>query len=332
MASPPKPEATERVFLARPEGVPEVEVFAVENSGRLWRAYHETYAVCTCLPSVPRAAAEWRYRRRTYATRPGGLMLMEPGEVHVTTKVHGVGTFRVLLIRPEYVKSIAAEMDLSGAPHLGLATTEDAWLYSASVRLHAALRDSSVTALERQVRLAECLRGLLQRSAQGGLRRQAPPSARSAARRAVDYLRAFHAERVTLGDLSRAVGLSKFHLARCFAREVGVAPHEYLLLVRIERVRELLAEGVAPAIAAAIAGFADQSHLTRVFKQRLGTTPGWYRTSADAERLRAGVVVPTPGATASDLHSRRASEVGQKPSCRTVVEPGGRRRQRCGYG
>lgn len=47
---------------------------------------------------------------------------------------------------------------------------------------------------------------------------------------------------------------------------------------RVERAKDLLKEGNTPLAAVAIrVGFADQAHLTRVFRKIVGTTPGAWR-------------------------------------------------------
>ncbi|CAM5537911.1 AraC family transcriptional regulator OS=Streptomyces fumanus OX=67302 GN=GCM10018772_29740 PE=4 SV=1 [Streptomyces fumanus] len=48
---------------------------------------------------------------------------------------------------------------------------------------------------------------------------------------------------------------------------------------RVERARQLLLAGRAPADVATATGFYDQAHLTRHFKRLVGVTPGRYRTS-----------------------------------------------------
>jgi AraC-like DNA-binding protein len=80
-----------------------------------------------------------------------------------------------------------------------------------------------------------------------------------------------------LATLSRMVGLSPFHLIRVFRKATGLTPHAWLVDFRINRARDLLREGVAPSDVAVRCGFADQAHLTRLFKARLGVTPGQYR-------------------------------------------------------
>ena len=47
-------------------------------------------------------------------------------------------------------------------------------------------------------------------------------------------------------------------------------------MMRLDRARRLLAQGVAPAEAAAATDFSDQSHLGRLFREAYGTTPARY--------------------------------------------------------
>lgn len=79
----------------------------------------------------------------------------------------------------------------------------------------------------------------------------------------------------SLVEMADVAGLSPFHFAREFKREVGMSPHQFLVARRLERAHELLRRGdrTVGDIAQAV-GFADQSHLTRAFRARYGTTPG----------------------------------------------------------
>jgi AraC family transcriptional regulator len=75
--------------------------------------------------------------------------------------------------------------------------------------------------------------------------------------------------------LAAEVGLSPAHFARAFKETMGVAPHRYLLHLRLERARRLLDAGDATLSGVAQrAGFADQAHFTRLFKREYGVTPG----------------------------------------------------------
>lgn len=102
--------------------------------------------------------------------------------------------------------------------------------------------------------------------------------ARAQLRRALDYIQVNLAGEVSLDDLAREAGLSRFHFARMFKRSTGVSPHQYVLQCRLERARELLLAGNETiAEIAAQTGFYDQSHLVAQFKRAFGTTPRGFR-------------------------------------------------------
>jgi AraC family transcriptional regulator len=94
-------------------------------------------------------------------------------------------------------------------------------------------------------------------------------------RRVLELMDAQSDRQLTLDVLAREAGLSLTHFARAFKESVGRAPHQHLMALRLERARRLL-EAPEPALSdvAARAGFADQAHLTRLFKRQFGVTPG----------------------------------------------------------
>lgn len=85
---------------------------------------------------------------------------------------------------------------------------------------------------------------------------------------------------VSSATLERLTGLSRFALARHFRRRFGTSPHRYATMRRLERAKRLLEAGAPLAQAAAACGFADQSHMTRQFRQAYGLPPGAWRALA----------------------------------------------------
>lgn len=83
--------------------------------------------------------------------------------------------------------------------------------------------------------------------------------------------------RVSLSEMARLAGLSRFHFLRAFTRAYGVTPYAYSVNQRVMAARRLLVRGRPISMAALEAGFADQAHLTRVFLRTVGVTPGEYR-------------------------------------------------------
>jgi AraC-like DNA-binding protein len=102
--------------------------------------------------------------------------------------------------------------------------------------------------------------------------RGAPQSIRHALRLIDDA----PAQPLTLEDLAREGGLSRFQVLRAFAKATGLTPHAYLVQRRTQLARRLIMQGVPLAQAALDSGFADQSHMTRVFVRQYGVSPTMY--------------------------------------------------------
>lgn len=86
---------------------------------------------------------------------------------------------------------------------------------------------------------------------------------------------------LTLKALARHIGTSPYYFARRFRLATGESPHRFVLRQRLERAQHLLKETHEPLAQIALeSGFANQSHLTRVFKEHFGFTPRAYRQGA----------------------------------------------------
>jgi AraC-like DNA-binding protein len=85
-------------------------------------------------------------------------------------------------------------------------------------------------------------------------------------------------KQLTLDYLSNQTGMSKFSFIRAFKKEYHLPPHAYIVNKRIEFCRQLLKKGNRDMADIALeAGFTDQSHFTKTFRQYVGTPPGEYR-------------------------------------------------------
>ena len=111
-------------------------------------------------------------------------------------------------------------------------------------------------------------------AAGGHVTRALPPEANAAVHEVRDRLADEWLQPPSLATLAAMAGLSRYQLLRRFRAAYGLPPHAWLLQQRAERARALIRGGAGLAQAAADAGFADQSHMTRTFARHFGYTPG----------------------------------------------------------
>lgn len=111
---------------------------------------------------------------------------------------------------------------------------------------------------------------------------------RLVARRARELISAAYLDDITASDLAAATGRSRFSVHRAFTHTYGMAPSDYQRQLRLRAARRLISQGLPLSEAAAQAGFADQSHLSRWFSRCYGVTPGGYQRAVTSGS-RSGV-------------------------------------------
>jgi AraC-like DNA-binding protein len=180
------------------------------------------------------------------------------------------------------LERFAEEIDGKGEIHLNAPPqgTDDATLRLLAVALAAVIDRPEIAstlaidqiALAVQAHLVRCY----------GTRRVADRTVGGLApwqeRRATEAMAATLADDVSISRLAEICGLSASHFARAFKASTGRPPHRWLLERRVDAAREQLLRSTRPLQEIAVAcGFADQSHLTRVFARMVGASPAAWR-------------------------------------------------------
>jgi transcriptional regulator GlxA family with amidase domain len=87
--------------------------------------------------------------------------------------------------------------------------------------------------------------------------------------------------------LASLCGLSRSYFGRAFKLSTGLPPHRWLLHYRIECAQDLLEHSDGDIAAISLrCGFSDQSHLTRMFHEIVGSSPAAWRRRHKASALR----------------------------------------------
>lgn len=216
-------------------------------------------------------------RKKEYlTTSPGGLILINPDEMHTGEAAirHGF-TYRALYPTQALMQAIIKEFNLQTTtlPIFKGGITYDKQLFQQIQQLHR-MSEGSHSWLALEEGLTQFFVHLIQRYSDPSPTLPTYQSAHQAVCQVRDYLEARYGDTITLSDLSALVHISPYHLARLFRKHIGIPPHQYLENVRIRHAEDLLLTELSIADVAYATGFSSQSHLTRTFKRFIGTTPG----------------------------------------------------------
>jgi AraC-like DNA-binding protein len=214
--------------------------------------------------------------RQRHVVRAGELCAWDPSAAHSGRPYGGQAwAARVMVLEPRSLTALLDDGEATAlALRFGRPVVADRAVSVAFRRAHRALEDDAVSTLARDVLLGDWL-AVMGRAAEpvvGAGRARRDP----ALRRACAYLEEHLARNVSLDELARASGASRFRLARLFRAGLGLPPHGYQLALRIVAARRALEAGASVTGAAAATGFADQAHLHRHFRRTLGITPARY--------------------------------------------------------
>lgn len=222
--------------------------------------------------------ASWSGRGQVEAA-PGNFISVNPGEVHDGRAIGGrPRAWRILYFEPTVFADLRADV-LEGTPR--------SFTFAAPVFADRGLHRLFDTAFSHKAGQGDampCETAVLRLVARLGVHSTLRPGGgegpTASIRRARDRIDADPAAPLTLIELAKEAGLSRYQLIRAFARELGLTPHAYILQRRIVLAQRLIRAGCDLAEVAAEAGFCDQSHLTRWFVRQFGVTPRCYAVVA----------------------------------------------------
>lgn len=226
---------------------------------------HDTYAVGVTLSGVQ----AFRYRGALWHCLPGQCHVLHPDETHDGAAGDENGfAYRIAYIDPALVRQALGglgSLPFVANPVLDLADSQRARL-AAALDMERLLDE--VSQIDAVVALADLLV-----TASGAVARPKtlPLSALCAVR---ERIAADPTVWPSAGALERLSGLDRWALARGFRAAFGTSPSRFRTMRQLDCARRSIANGAPLAEAATVAGFTDQSHMSRQFKLAYGLTPG----------------------------------------------------------
>lgn len=103
--------------------------------------------------------------------------------------------------------------------------------------------------------------------------------------RAIDYMRFHLPDPISIDDVAAEVHMSKHYFSRSFRQKTGMSPHEYLIKLRLDMAKHLLAttHDTVRDIAYRV-GYRSEMGLTMAFSDKVGIPPGKYRHFVEQEK------------------------------------------------
>ena len=215
-------------------------------------------------------------KNKEYTVGQGNILLFNPNDNHSCVQCDGEAfDYRGLNISKETMLSLVEEVtgqrELLGFSENVIKNDElNIYLHS----LHQSIMEGSKE-FEKEEMLLLLISLLIEQYGQpyeGCI-----PECREEIERTCVFMSAHFAEHISLENLCKCSGLSKSTLLRAFTRSKGVTPYRYLQIVRIDKAKEMLEQGVPLVDAAIRTGFSDQSHFSNFFHMFIGLSPAAYR-------------------------------------------------------
>jgi AraC-like DNA-binding protein len=240
------------------------------------RHSHEGFAVGV----IESGALGFFYRGANIVAAKGFINLANPDESHTGHAAHAEGwTYRMFYMHADALHKAACRLAGKSAslPFFQSGAIQDDALAAVIRQVHISLEEPQNLLLEKESLFLMMLSHLIRRHADAPPRPFRIGNERSVAQRARDYIEAHSSEDISIHQLAAIARMSPFHFIRVFYKEMGLAPHNYLIQTRVKKAKDLITQGMPIAAAALATGFTDQSHLNRQYKRVFGITPGQFR-------------------------------------------------------
>ncbi len=224
------------------------------------------------------ARLDWRHEGVARSETFAGDVILNPLGLFIAPRWWTDVELLLLAIEPSLVSRVAEEMGRHPVELIPRIRSGDEVLRALSRQLAAEFeRDTPADRVYAQSLVYALVAHLIRHHSVsglrpgGGIRSGLPPASLA---RVLDFIEAHLGDPLTLERLAGVAGFSPSHFTSLFRRATGLAPHQFLMERRVERARVLLSGTRLPiSEVAVLAGFADQSHLTRTFKRLAGVTP-----------------------------------------------------------
>ncbi|MFJ2682592.1 helix-turn-helix domain-containing protein [Pseudomonas sp. NPDC087342] len=260
----------------RDDALPFIEARAIADGREVCYARH-SHAHFS-IGAITAGCSTYVHEQSEFAVSAGTVVLMNPGDVHACNPIDDQPwSYLMLYVETPWLTDLQHQLGFSqdqAFRRFSITHLRDASLFTGLKDLYAVLIDDQQDVLRKHSATLEFFTDVQQRLNPIDQPLREP---NFKLERAAEYIRDNCTQLLKLEDICEAAQLSPSYLIRAFKQHFGMTPHAFLVNQRIQFARERLRSGRLIADVALEAGFADQAHFQRAFKQHLAATPGQYR-------------------------------------------------------
>ncbi|MDZ5435811.1 AraC family transcriptional regulator [Pseudomonas fluorescens] len=260
----------------RDDALPFIEARAITDGREVCytRHSHEHFSI----GAITAGRSTYIHEQSRFEVSSGTLVLMNPGDVHACNPINDQPwSYLMLYVDTPWLTDLQHQLGFSddlAFRRFSVTHTPDVDLFEGLKDLYEVLVDPQQDVLHKHSAAVEFFTEVQLR-----LNPIDPPlrEPNFKLERAARFIREHCTQMLKLEDICEAAQLSPSYLIRAFKQHYGMTPHAFLVNRRIQFARDQLRNGKLIADVALEAGFADQAHFQRAFKQHLAATPGQYR-------------------------------------------------------
>ncbi|CAI8841844.1 AraC family transcriptional regulator [Pseudomonas sp. IT-P253] len=228
--------------------------------------------------AITAGCSTYIHEQSQFQVSAGTVVLMNPGDVHACNPIDDQPwSYLMLYVDTAWLTDLQHQLGFShdlAFRRFAISHNRDASLFHGLKGLYEVLVDPQQDVLGKHSATVEFFTEVQQRLNPGDQPLREP---NFKLERAAEYIRDHCTHLLKLEDICEAAQLSPSYLIRAFKQRYGMTPHAFLVNRRIQFAQDQLRSGKLIADVALEAGFADQAHFQRAFKQHLAATPGQYR-------------------------------------------------------
>lgn len=253
--------------------LPNVELLsATYTDFQFSKHWHDELAIGV----IERGAEGLLYQGENLVVPENKIVAINPGEIHTgsAAATHG-WQYRMFYFDLATIAKQFEFINLTVDPVVNQSIIDNPTLFNELLVLHQSLENSSFE-LTKESLMALVFEKLFTNYGTVKTIDNTNHVDKNSAYLARDFMVTHWNENLSLTTLERVCDCSKFQLIRSFKAVFGITPHQFLLIIKANKSKQLLSQGLSCVDTSLACGFYDQSHFNRNFKRAFGITPSKY--------------------------------------------------------